>query len=293
MPAGLTARQFVRYVADLHGVADRSAPGARAARPSRCSTPPTGGSTTSARACASAPRSPRRSSTNPQVLVLDEPLNGADPVQRVHLIALFKQLGAQGRTVIVSSHVLNEVERLAERVIVLMHGRLAAAGGHHAIRDAMDDRPRHVLVRSDDGRRLAASLVALESVARRDVRHDARRARDPDRAGPRAGHRVAATRPRHVDPPARGARARRLAREPVPGAGPMTAPAQVTPARPRSRFVAILLYTFQSCFPPKRWAAVLLPVRRRTAVRAARPRDRRHGRARVRRTSPPKASSGS
>ena len=46
-----------------------------------------------------------------------------------------------------------------------MHGRLAAAGGHHAIRDAMDDRPRHVLVRSDDGRRLAASLVALESVA--------------------------------------------------------------------------------------------------------------------------------
>jgi ABC-2 type transport system ATP-binding protein len=103
--------------------------------------------------------------TDPQVLVLDEPLNGADPVQRVHLIELFKGLGAQGRTVIVSSHVLHEVERVAERVIVLMHGRLAAAGGHRAIRDAMDDRPRHVLVRADDGRRLAASLVALESVA--------------------------------------------------------------------------------------------------------------------------------
>ena len=65
---------------------------------------------------------------------------------------------------IVSSHVLNEVERLAERVIVLIHGRLAAAGGHHAIRDAMDDRPRHVLVRSDDGRRLASALIALDSV---------------------------------------------------------------------------------------------------------------------------------
>jgi len=103
--------------------------------------------------------------SNPHVLVLDEPLNGADPVQRQHLIALFKQLGEQGRTVIVSSHVLNEVERMAERVIVLMHGRLAAAGGRHAIRDAMDDRPRHVLVRSDGGRRLAAALVALESVA--------------------------------------------------------------------------------------------------------------------------------
>jgi ABC-2 type transport system ATP-binding protein len=103
--------------------------------------------------------------SDPPVLVLDEPLNGADPVQRVHLIALFKALGAQGRTVIVSSHVLHEIERLAERVIVLMNGRLAAAGGHRAIRDAMDDRPRHVLVRSDDGRRLAASLVTLESVA--------------------------------------------------------------------------------------------------------------------------------
>ena len=57
------------------------------------------------------------------------------------------------------------LERMAERVIVLIHGRLAAAGGHHAIRDAMDDRPRHVLVRSNDGRRLAASLVALGSVS--------------------------------------------------------------------------------------------------------------------------------
>jgi ABC-2 type transport system ATP-binding protein len=98
-------------------------------------------------------------------LVLDEPLNGADPVQRLHLIALFKRLGAEGRTVIVSSHVLNEVERMSERVIVLIHGRLAAAGDHRAIRDAMDDRPRHVLVRSDDGRRLAGSLVELGSVA--------------------------------------------------------------------------------------------------------------------------------
>jgi ABC-2 type transport system ATP-binding protein len=67
--------------------------------------------------------------------------------------------------VIVSSHVLNEVERMAERMIVLMHGRLAAAGGRHAIRDAMDDRPRHVLVRSDGGRQLASALITLESVA--------------------------------------------------------------------------------------------------------------------------------
>jgi ABC-2 type transport system ATP-binding protein len=163
VPAGLTARQFVRYTADLHRIADRSAPEQALAT--------VGMLDAADRRVADFSKGMRQRTkiasaliTNPQVLVLDEPLNGADPVQRVHLIALFKQLGAQGRTVIVSSHVLNEVERMAERVIVLMHGRLAAAGGHHAIRDAMDDRPRHVFVRSDDARRLAASLIGLESV---------------------------------------------------------------------------------------------------------------------------------
>jgi ABC-2 type transport system ATP-binding protein len=101
---------------------------------------------------------------DPQVLILDEPLNGADPVQRLALIDLFRRLGAEGRTVIVSSHVLHEVERMAERVIVLAHGRIAAAGGHRAIRDAMADRPRRVLVRSAGARRLGAALVALDTV---------------------------------------------------------------------------------------------------------------------------------
>jgi ABC-2 type transport system ATP-binding protein len=164
VPAGLTARQFVRYVADLHGIADRDAP-EHALRTVAMLDSADRRVDDFSKGMRQRTKIASALVSNPQVLVLDEPLNGADPVQRVHLIALFKQLGAQGRTVIVSSHVLNEVERMAERVIVLMHGRLAAAGGHHAIRDAMDDRPRHVLVRSDDGRRLAASLVALESVA--------------------------------------------------------------------------------------------------------------------------------
>jgi len=102
--------------------------------------------------------------SDPQVLVLDEPLNGADPVQRVALIELFQHLGASGRTVIVSSHVLHEVERLADRVVVVVHGRLAAAGSHRAIRDAMADRPRRVLLRSDDDRALGRGLLGLEPV---------------------------------------------------------------------------------------------------------------------------------
>jgi ABC-2 type transport system ATP-binding protein len=164
VPSGLTALQFVRYVADLHGIAERTAP--------ESALHAVGLLDVGDRSVETFSKGMRQRTKvaaalvcNPRVLVLDEPLNGADPVQRMHLIALFRALGEQGRTVVVSSHILNEVERLAPRVIVLVSGRLAAAGGHHAIRDAMDDRPRHVLVRSDDGRRLASSLIALDSVA--------------------------------------------------------------------------------------------------------------------------------
>jgi ABC-2 type transport system ATP-binding protein len=164
VPGGVTARQLVRYVADLHGIAGRDAPDAALRTVALLDVADRrvdGFSKGMRQRCKIA----AALVTDPRVLVLDEPLNGADPVQRVQLIAMFKRLGAEGRTVIVSSHVLNEVERLAQRVIVLIHGRLAAAGGHHAIRDAMDDRPRHVFVRANDGRALAASLVGLESVA--------------------------------------------------------------------------------------------------------------------------------
>ena len=113
VPGGLTARQFVRYVADLNGVADRGAPDAALAYVGMLDAADrhvdgfSKGMRQRTKVAAALVK-------NPDVLVLDEPLNGADPVQRVNLIALFKQLGAQGRTVIVSSHVLSEVERMAE-----------------------------------------------------------------------------------------------------------------------------------------------------------------------------------
>jgi len=165
VPGALTARQLVRYVADLHRVADAGAAAERAldavdmlpAADRRL-----GGFSKGMRQRAKVAAA---LVTEPSVLVLDEPLNGADPVQRVKLVDLFRRLGAGGRTVIVSSHVLSEVELLADRVLVLIHGRLAAAGNHRAIRDAMDDRPRHVLVRSDDPRRLAAALLDVDTVA--------------------------------------------------------------------------------------------------------------------------------
>ncbi len=101
---------------------------------------------------------------DPDVLLLDEPLNGADPVQRADLIALFKKLGERGRTLIISSHVLAEVERMAERVVAMVDGRLAAVGSVSEIRAAMTDRPRQVFVKCSDPRSLAAELIGTEGV---------------------------------------------------------------------------------------------------------------------------------
>ena len=85
---------------------------------------------------------------DPEVIVLDEPLTGLDPRQRLHLIDLFQRLGAEGRCVVVSSHVLDEVERFGTRVLVMAQGRLAAEGDFRAIRDLMDDRPHRIRIRS-------------------------------------------------------------------------------------------------------------------------------------------------
>ena len=100
----------------------------------------------------------------PDVLILDEPLNGADPRQRVHFQNLLLSYAAQGKTVVLSSHILEEVEQLADTVLLIVNGKLAASGDFHAIRAALDDRPYHVRVISDAPRDLAAALVKLESV---------------------------------------------------------------------------------------------------------------------------------
>ncbi len=96
---------------------------------------------------------------DPTVIVLDEPLTGLDPRQRLHMIDLVHRLGAHGRAVIVSSHVLDEVERFGSRVLVIAQGRLAAVGDFHAIRDLMDDRPLRIRIRTDRPRELAGALV--------------------------------------------------------------------------------------------------------------------------------------
>jgi ABC-2 type transport system ATP-binding protein len=101
---------------------------------------------------------------DPQVLLLDEPFNGTDPAQRLQMMELLRRMADEGRTIVFSSHILDEVERLAQNVLVIVAGRLVASGDFRAIRRLMTDRPHTFTVHSSDNRRLAVALVADQSV---------------------------------------------------------------------------------------------------------------------------------
>lgn len=101
----------------------------------------------------------------PRILILDEPLNGLDPRQRSRMAQLFIRLGAEGRCVLVSSHVLEEVQELSSTVLVLAEGKLAAEGDFHAIRQLLDDRPHRIRLRSSDPLKLASGLMGSATVS--------------------------------------------------------------------------------------------------------------------------------
>ena len=101
---------------------------------------------------------------DPQLLILDEPLSGIDPVGRQEFIALYRDLAAQGKCLLVSSHELEELEKLTDHVAVMARGRIAAVGTLTQIRDLLDDQPLSIRVECDQPRRLAAALMALSEV---------------------------------------------------------------------------------------------------------------------------------
>jgi len=106
---------------------------------------------------------------DPELVLLDEPFNGMDPRQRLHMMDLVRRMGAEGRTVLFSSHILEEVERVGERIQVIVAGRLAASGDFHEIRRLMTNRPHVFTVRSSDDRRLASVLIADAATASVEV----------------------------------------------------------------------------------------------------------------------------
>jgi ABC-2 type transport system ATP-binding protein len=157
---GMTGLDFVRTAAELHGLAAADTAAVQALSRVELDPHDTRPLATYSKGMRQRVKVAQAVVHDPEVLVLDEPLEGLDPRQRRHLIDLFRGLAADGRGVLVSSHVLEEVERFGSRVLVMAQGRLAAEGDFHAIRELMDDRPHRLRLRTDRPRQLAAALVS-------------------------------------------------------------------------------------------------------------------------------------
>jgi ABC-2 type transport system ATP-binding protein len=111
-------------------------------------------------------------SHHPRVLVLDEPLNGLDPMARAESMALFSSLGKEGMHLIISSHILHEVDRISDQVLLMNSGYVVAEGQIHGVRDEVKDHPMQIMVRCSNPNLLAAQLFAHEHVVEAKVTPD-------------------------------------------------------------------------------------------------------------------------
>lgn len=122
---------------------------------------------------------------NPKVIVLDEPLNGLDPLARSEMIALFRASAAQGSYVILSSHILHEVDVISDQVILLSNGYVVAEGQIQNVRSEIQEHPTQILIRCDRPRELAARLFESECTIEASIHKDGRglllKTRDSDR----------------------------------------------------------------------------------------------------------------
>src|SRR6188474_2674732 len=121
----------------------------------------------------------------PAVLILDEPLNGLDPMVRAETIALFRKLAAEGLHLIISSHILHEVDMMSDRVVLVNNGYVVAEGNIHGVRDEVTDHPMQILIRCDQPGKLAAKVFAEDNVVEARLHNDRGglfvRTRDADR----------------------------------------------------------------------------------------------------------------
>jgi len=101
---------------------------------------------------------------NPDLIILDEPLHGCDPIARTSIMNVIRELGSQGKTVLVSSHILEEIERITEQIVILHNGKLLAIGNLHAIRDLLDQHPHRILINCENPRDLASLFITSEPV---------------------------------------------------------------------------------------------------------------------------------
>jgi ABC-2 type transport system ATP-binding protein len=113
-------------------------------------------------------------SHNPRVLVLDEPLNGLDPLARAEMIALFRSVAESGSYVIISSHILHEVDVISDQVILLSNGYVVGEGKIHSLRDEIQEHPAQILIRCDRPRDLASKMMASVRIIEVRIHDDER-----------------------------------------------------------------------------------------------------------------------
>tara|TARA_B100001175_G_C19514624_1_gene646450 strand:+ start:9252 stop:10187 length:936 start_codon:yes stop_codon:yes gene_type:complete len=101
---------------------------------------------------------------DPDLIILDEPLHGCDPLARTSIMSVIRELGNRGKTVIVSSHILEEIERITEQIVILHNGRLLALGNLHAIRGLLDKHPHRILLETEAPRELAKELITRKPI---------------------------------------------------------------------------------------------------------------------------------
>jgi len=164
VPGYLTGREFVRLNADLQGVADADDATRRAIATVELDDAADRDIRTYSKGMRQRAKVAAALVHDPSIVLLDEPFNGMDPRQRLHMMDLLRRMAAEGRAILFSSHILEEVERLAEAVLVVYAGRLAASGDFRSIRRLMTDRPHRFTIRSSDDRRLAAALLGHPTV---------------------------------------------------------------------------------------------------------------------------------
>jgi ABC-2 type transport system ATP-binding protein len=170
--AFLTAREFVDLAARLHGLSDPAAATTRAISTVDLTDAADRAVGTYSKGMRQRAKIAAALVHDPSILLLDEPFNGMDPRQRLHMMDLLRSMAAAGRTILFSSHILEEVERLADGILVIYAGRLAAAGDFREIRRLMTDRPHTFVVRSSDDRRLAAAFMVEPAVFGAELNKD-------------------------------------------------------------------------------------------------------------------------
>ena len=159
-----TGRQFVEFAGKLHGLSPLGPPVDRAIEIVELEEAQGRALGTYSRGMRQRMRLAATLVHDPQVLILDEPLNGTDPRQRIEFHDTMVRIAREGRTILISSHILEEVETLASRILLMVSGKLAAAGDFRAIRAKLDEQAYKVRIVTDSPRAMAAALVGMDEV---------------------------------------------------------------------------------------------------------------------------------